>query len=99
MKRVLSVLLAVCIIFSLSIGVFAATINISADKPEIKAGEDVIVTVTAADAMENYFAFEYSLYFDDTKFDLKVNEKGVSIGQTNTYVTVSKKFTIRRELL
>lgn len=93
MKRVLSVLLAVCIIFSLSIGVFAATINISADKPEIKAGEDVIVTVTAADAMENYFAFEYSLYFDDTKFDLKVNEKGVSIGQTNTYVTVSKKFT------
>ena len=93
MKRVLSVLLAVCIIFSLSIGVFAATINISADKPEIKAGEDVIVTVTAADAMENYFAFEYSLYFDDTKFDLKVNDKGVSIGQTNTYVTVSKKFT------
>lgn len=93
MKRVLSVLLAVCIIFSLSIGVFAATINISADKPEIKAGEDVIVTVTAADAMENYFAFEYRLYFDDTKFDLKVNEKGVSIGTTNTYVTVSKKFT------
>lgn len=93
MKRVLSVLLAVCIIFSLSIGVFAATINISADKPEIKAGEDVIVTVTAADAMENYFAFEYSLYFDDTKFDLKVSDKGVSIGQTNTYVTVSKKFT------
>lgn len=94
MKRVLSVLLAVCIIFSLSIGVFAATINISADKPEIKAGEDVIVTVTAADAMENYFAFEYRLYFDDTKFDLKVNDKGVSIGRTNTYVTVSSaKFT------
>lgn len=93
MKRVLSVLLAVCIIFSLSIGVFAATINISADKSKISAGDEVTVTLTAKEAMENYFSFEYRLYFDDTKFDLKVNDKGVSIGQTNTYVTVSKKFT------
>lgn len=93
MKRVLSVLLAVCIIFSLSIGVFAATINISADKSKISAGDEVTVTLTAKEAMENYFSFEYRLYFDDTKFDLKVSDKGVSIGQTNTYVTVSKKFT------
>lgn len=94
MKRVLSVLLAVCIIFSLSIGVFAATINISADKSKISAGDEVTVTLTAKEAMENYFSFEYRLYFDDTKFDLKVNDKGVSIGRTNTYVTVSSaKFT------
>ena len=94
MKRVLSVLLAVCIIFSLSIGVFAATINVSANPSEIKAGEDVTVTLTAKEAMENYFNFEYRLYFDDSKFDLKVNDKGESIGRTNTYVTVSRaKFT------
>lgn len=86
-------MLAVCIIFSLSIGVFAATINISADKSKISAGDEVTVTLTAKEAMENYFSFEYRLYFDDTKFDLKVSDKGVSIGQTNTYVTVSKKFT------
>ena len=94
MKRVLSVLLAVCIIFSLSIGVFAATINISADKPEIKAGDEVTVTLTAADAMDNYFAFEYRLYFDDSKFDLKVDKNGLSVGEKNHHVSVSKnKFT------
>ena len=97
MKRVLSVLLAVCIIFSLSIGVFAATINVSANPSEIKAGEDVTVSVKAADAMDKYFNFEYRLYFDATLFDLKVekneDDEYVSVGETNKYVTVSDKFT------
>mgnify|MGYP002524164348 CR=1 FL=1 len=97
MKRVLSVLLAVCIIFSLSIGVFAATINISADKSKIKAGDEVTVTLKAADAMDKYIAFEYWLYYDADLFDLKMekDEEGedVSVGDTNKYVTVSAKFT------
>ena len=97
MKRVLSVLLAVCIIFSLSIGVFAATINVSANKPKINAGDEVTVTLTAADAMDKYFNFEYCLYYDAALFDLKVekneDDEYVSVGETNKYVTVSDKFT------
>ena len=92
MKRVLSVLLAVCIIFSLSIGVFAATMNASADKKEIKAGEDVTVSVTPEDAFENYTTFTYFLYYDDSLFELKQDANNRDVVTSAAGITVSAKF-------
>ena len=92
MKRVLSVLLAVCIIFSLSIGVFAATMNASADKKEIKAGEDVTVSVTPEDAFENYTTFTYFLHYDDSLFELKQDANNRDVVTSAAGITVSAKF-------
>ena len=92
MKRVLSVLLAVCIIFSLSIGVFAAKMNASADKKEIQAGEDVTVSVTPEDAFENYTTFTYFLYYDDSLFELKQDANNRDVVTSAAGITVSAKF-------
>lgn len=69
MKRILSFVLAVCLVLGLSVGVFAATLDVSADKTDIKPGDEVTVTVSAKDAFVGYTAIQYRLYFDSSLFE------------------------------
>lgn len=70
MKRIVSILLAVCILLGLSIGVFASTMNVAADKSIIKVGDTVVVTVKAQDEFKGIYFMAYNLYYNDTLFEL-----------------------------
>ena len=64
-------MLAVCILFSLSIGVFAATVTPTVVPAEIKAGEDVVVTLTLSDDIESVNSIGYNLYYNAELFTYK----------------------------
>ena len=84
MKRIISFILALSMIFSLGITAFA-DVTYSADKNSIKKGETVAVTINNGEKMENITSFEYRLYFDPELFELKSSE----IGTANTIVKVT----------
>ena len=84
MKRIISFILALSMIFSLGITAFA-DVTYSADKNSIKKGETVAVTINNGEKMENITSFEYRLYFDSELFELKSSE----IGTANTIVKVT----------
>ena len=70
MKRILSVMLAVCIVLGLSVGALAATVSIKADPITVKAGEDVTVTASLDEAFTAGGA-DFRLYFDSDLFTFK----------------------------
>ena len=70
MKRIVSILLAVCILLSLSVGIFAATVTPTADVTSVKAGESVKVTLTLDETLTKIAAMGYRLYFDSDVFTL-----------------------------
>ncbi|MBQ5357327.1 MAG: hypothetical protein IIU57_03765, partial [Oscillospiraceae bacterium] len=84
MKRIISFILALSMIFSLGITAFA-DVTYSADKNSIKKGETVAVTINNGEKMENITSFEYRLYFDSELFELKSSE----IGTANTSVKIT----------
>ena len=84
MKRIISFILALSMIFSLGITALA-DVTYSADKNSIKKGETVAVTINNGEKMENITSFEYRLYFDPELFELKSSE----IGTANTIVKVT----------
>ena len=84
MKRIISFILALSMIFSLGITAFA-DVTYSADKNSIKKGETVAVTINNGEKMENITSFEYRLYFDSELFELESSE----IGTANTSVKVT----------
>ena len=70
MKRILSVMLAVCIVLGLSVSALAATVSIKADPITVKAGEDVTVTASLDEAFTAGGA-DFRLYFDSNLFTFK----------------------------
>ena len=68
MKKVLPVLLAVVLMLSLSVSAFAANLTPSVDKPSIKAGEAVTVTVTLDKDIEKAISVSYKLRYDANLF-------------------------------
>lgn len=70
MKRIVSILLAVCILLSLSVGILAATVTPTADVTSVKAGESVKVTLTLDETLTKITAMGYRLYFDSDVFTL-----------------------------
>ena len=71
MKKALSFLLVLCLMFSLSVSAFAATATPAVDKVEVKAGEDVTVTLSLDKPIENLWAIGYNLYVDSDLFEFK----------------------------
>ena len=71
MKKALSFLLVLCLMFSLSVSALAATATPTVDKTEIKAGEDVTVTLSLDKPIENLWAIGYNLYVDSDLFEFK----------------------------
>lgn len=98
MKKVLPVLLAVVLMLSLSVGAFAASMTPSVDKPSIKAGEQVTVTLSLDENIEDVISIAYKLYFDASLFDYtskkNLSDITVTVSKVNTdakgsYVKVS----------
>lgn len=84
-KRILSAALAVCMLLSLSLSAFAATASVSVDKPTVKAGEDVAVTLSMSDAISNLVTISYKLRFDSSLF----TPKSCTTAAGQPYVTMS----------
>lgn len=93
MKRVTSFLLAMLLVFTLSVPAFAAsvaTITLTADKTSISAGETVTVTVSTSNALSNLNNFELNLVYN-----AEVLEKTSSAdGADNTGITVGDPVTV-----
>ena len=98
MKKVLPVLLAVVLMLSLSVSAFAASMTPSVDKTSIKAGEQVTVTLSLNENIEDVISIAYKLYFDASLFDYtskkNLSDITVTVSKVNTdakgsYVKVS----------
>ena len=84
-KRILSAALAVCMLLSLSLSAFAITANVSTDKPVVKAGEDVAVTLSMSDALSDIVTIAYKVRFDSSLF----TPKSCTTAAGQPYVTMS----------
>lgn len=84
-KRILSAALAVCMLLSLSLSAFAITANVSVDKPTVKAGEDVAVTLSMSDALSDIVTIAYKVRFDSSLF----TPKSCTTAAGQPYVTMS----------
>ncbi len=98
MKKVLPVLLAMLLMFSLSVGAFAANLTPSVNKTVVKAGETVTVTLSLDEDIGDVVTIAYKLYFDASLFDYtskkNLSDITVTVSKVNTdakgsYVKVS----------
>lgn len=97
MKKVISVILVLCLMLSLSVAAFAAELTPTADKTSINAGDDVTVTLAFNEKIENVVTIAYKVYFDSDLFTYKSKTDGnvavststVQTNATGTYMTVS----------
>lgn len=74
MKRYLSMLLALLMVFNLTITAFAAegdsnTFSLKADKTTVNVGDTVYITVSADSAYTGMSGMTFFVYFDDTVFE------------------------------
>ena len=99
MKKAISVILVLCLMLSLSVSAFAAELAPTVDKKSIAAGDDVEVTLSFNNKIENVVTIAYRVYFDSDVFTFKSKTNGndsisVSTGNmksddTGSYMTVS----------
>ncbi len=68
MKKVISLLIALTMLFSLSVTAFAQGISLAADPNVVAAGEKVSVTISIDDEITNYITGQYRLFFNDSYF-------------------------------
>ena len=92
MKKTVSVLLAVILMFSLSVSAFAANLTPTADKEIVKAGEAVTVTLSLDEDIDKTLTIAYKLYFDADLFDVTSCKSTVD-GGTVTMSTVKTNAT------
>ena len=92
MKKVLPVLLAMLLMFSLSVSAFAANLTPSVNKTVVKAGETVTVALSLDEDIGDVITIAYKLYFDASLFDITSSESKV-VGSTVTMSTVRTNAT------
>ena len=83
MKKALSMLLVVCLMLSLSVSVFAATMTPVTDKTTIAAGEDVTVTLTLDEAIPDVTTISWVLRYDSDLFTLKSSTPSFGVTVSN----------------
>lgn len=93
MKKVLPVLLAMLLMFSLSVSAFAANLTPSADKTTVKAGETVTVTLSLDETITKVTTIAYKLYYNADLFTIDVDNDCESLCALPAYVTVSEPKT------
>jgi len=84
MKKMLSMLLALALIFNMGITTFAAeahTINMSSEKTEASVGDTVYVTVSSDAAIEST-GVQVFVYYDESALELDKDKSAV--GEANT---------------
>ena len=89
MKKLISLLLAFAMVFSLAVPGFAAEttqysfeLTMAADKETVNPGENVTLTVGVKETLESVESFEYHLMYDSDKFEFVSGEKGASFSAT-----------------
>ena len=70
MRRILSLLLTVVLVFTLAAPAMAATVKQEATSSAIKAGEEVTVTVTLDEDVADIVMYQYSLYYNKDLFTM-----------------------------
>ena len=70
MRRILSLLLSVVLVFTLAVPAMAATVKQEANSSAIKAGEEVTVTVTLDEDVADIVMYQYSLYYNKDLFTM-----------------------------
>lgn len=78
-KRFISILMVLTLVLSVSMQSIAS-VGISADKTDIKAGDEIVVSVSLDAALTNVTSFEYWVHFDKDKFEYTGNTKGTTKG-------------------
>ena len=85
MRRLISILLVICLMPGISAQTIAATVSVVTDKETVAAGEDVTVTLWVDETMNDLVSFEYWISYDQTLFQMKRFENG----NANLATTVS----------
>lgn len=97
-KRIVSVILVLCLMVSLSVSAFAAELTPSADKTSVEAGSDVTVTLTLSEDIPNVTTIYYMLRYNGALYDFKSGAAGATAGvvvsdpmtdKTGSFVRVS----------
>lgn len=70
MRKLISLLLTVALIFALAVPAMAATVKQEANTAAIKAGEEVTVTVTLDEDVADIVMYQYSLYYNKSLFTM-----------------------------
>ena len=70
MRRILSLLLSVVLVFTLAAPAMAATVKQEATSSAIEAGEEVTVTVTLDEDVADIVMYQYSLYYNKDLFTM-----------------------------
>ena len=81
------------LMFSLSVGAFAANLTPSADKTTVKAGETVTVTLSLDETITKVTTIAYKLYYNADLFTIDVDNDCESLCALPAYVTVSEPKT------
>ena len=72
-KKVFGIVLAVALVLCLSVTALAAdvpTLSVKASSTAVETGNNVKITLSTDVAVENIFAFQMDLYYDDELFEL-----------------------------
>ena len=97
-KRIVSVILVLCLMVSLSVSAFAAELTPSADKTSVEAGSDVTVTLTLSEDIPDVTTIYYQLRYNGALYDFKSGAAGATAGvvvsdpmtdKTGSFVRVS----------
>lgn len=90
-KKAISLILCFCMMFGFTLEAFAASVNPSADKASVEAGESVTVTLTLDEALEDCIGFGFRLFYDPDKFVLTKGENGDCNSQTKCSTSKTNK--------
>lgn len=92
MKKAVSLVLALVLTMSLCVSAFALTLAPAAGKESVAAGEDVTITLTLDEAIEEISAAEARLYYNDTLFTYKGcagAQTGITAVAESEYITLN----------
>ena len=90
-KKAMSLILCFCMMFGFTLEAFAASVNPSADKASVEAGESVTVTLTLDEALEDCIGFGFRLFYDPDKFVLTKGENGDCNSETKCSTSKTNK--------
>lgn len=90
-KKAISLILCFCMMFGFTLEAFAASVNPSADKASVEAGESVTVTLTLDEALEDCIGFGFRLFYDPDKFVLTKGENGDCNSETKCSTSKTNK--------
>lgn len=93
-KRWMAAGLSLSMLGASGLVVSAAEVKVSSDKTKVSAGEDITVTLTLDQALEDVTCFEYRIYYDPEKFTYVEEQSSIGAACADTAIS-SKPMTYR----